>query len=155
MLSQMMMVLGLTLVSAGQFPEPAPEGGILPPGPGLGWGFPNGNPDGYGFWDQGQKNAVCTGRTAEYYVQRYMMLPPQQLIFPQYFNPYVMRSQRYIPFTGCNGCHAFSAEISPTTLSMKPYDEGPSAQTKVVNLPRFNGVSETAPINSGSSGLLP
>jgi hypothetical protein len=155
MLSQIVMVLGLTLVSAGQFPEPAPEGGILPPGPGLGWGFPNGNPDGYGFWDQGQKNAVCTGRTAEYYVQRYMMLPPQQLIFPQYFNPYVMRSQRYIPFTGCNGCHAFSAEISPTTLSMKPYDEGPSAQTKVVNLPRFNGVSETAPINSGSSGLLP
>ena len=109
--------LSCLILSAGHTP---PEGGDLGPGPGDGWGFPNGNPDGYGFWSQGSKLAICQGRTTEYYVQRYMMLPGCQLVFPQYYNPYVMRSQRFIPYTGCGGCHPFSGEITPTMLSMTP-----------------------------------
>lgn len=145
--------LSCLVLSAGHAPF---EGGELGPGPGAGWGFPNGNPDGYGFWSQGHKLAICQGRTTEFYVQRYMMLPSCQLLFPQYFNPYVMRSQRYIPYTGCvGGCHPFSDPIIPTTLSMKPYDEGPVSTQPVVNMPRFVGVTESEPINSGSSGFLP
>ena len=145
--------LSCLVLSAGHTP---PEGGELGPGPGDGWGFPNGNPDGYGFWSQGHKLAICQGRTTEFYVQRYMMLPSCQLLFPQYFNPYVMRSQRFIPYTGCEGgCHPFSGTITPTTLSMKPYDEGPVSNVPVVRMPRFVGVTESEPINSGSSGLLP
>jgi hypothetical protein len=155
MIGQLAILMSCMVLSAGHTHTPPPEGGELGPGPGLGWGFPNGNPDGYGFWDQGSKLAICMDRTTEYYVQRYMMLPPEQLMLPQYFNPYIMRSQRYIPYTGCGGCHPFSQPITPTTLSMRPYDEGPSSQSKAVNIPRFIGTSETTPINSGSSGLLP
>jgi hypothetical protein len=144
--------LALTIVSAGHTP---PEGGELGPGPGNGWGFPNGNPDGYGFWSPGSKLPICSGRSSEYYLQRYFMLPPCQLMLPQYFNPYVMRSQRYIPYTGCGGCHAFSEPIKPTYLSLKPYDNEPADPTPVVRVPRFVGTSEAAPVNSGGSGLLP
>ena len=34
--------------TGGLFGGHKPGGRILPPGPGHGWGFPNGNPDGYG-----------------------------------------------------------------------------------------------------------
>lgn len=155
MIGQFVMLMSCVVLTAGHTHTPPPEGGELGPGPGYGWGFRNGNPDGYGFWDQGSKLAICGSRTTEYYLQRYMMMPAEQLMFPQYFNPYVMRSQRYIPYTGCGGCHPFSAPITPTTLSMEPYDEGPASQEKVVSIPRFIGTAETTPINSGSSGLLP
>jgi hypothetical protein len=144
--------LALTVVSAGHTP---PEGGELGPGPGDGWGFLNGNPDGYGFWSPGSKLPICSGRNSEYHLQRYWMLPPIQLMMPQYFNPYVMRSQRYIPYTGCGGCHAFSEPITPTHLSMKPYDEEAIDPTPVIRVPRFVGEAEVSPVNSGGSGLLP
>src|SRR3954451_24101419 len=81
------------------------NGPVNPPGPGYGWGFPNGNPDGYGWWDHGVNLPLgCTAdRTAEYFFPRYYSLPAEQMFFPTYYNPYVNRGQRDIPYAGCGG----------------------------------------------------
>ena len=44
---------------------------IVPPGPGDGWGFPNDNPDHYGWVDYGVYLPLGADRTAEYYFPRY------------------------------------------------------------------------------------
>ena len=76
------------------------NGWILPPGPGYGWGFPNGNPDGYGYRDDGVYLPLWSDRTSEYYFPRYFMVPPDTLFFPTYYNAYLSRGQRYIPYAG-------------------------------------------------------
>ena len=59
---------------------------IVPPGPGLGFGFLNGNPDGYGWVDYGVFLPLGADRTAEYYFPRYFAVPATQM-FPQtYYN---------------------------------------------------------------------
>ena len=60
---------------------------ILPPGPGDGWGFPNGFPDGYGWFDHSPYLPLNADRTAEYYFPRYYVVPPEQMFFPTYYNP--------------------------------------------------------------------
>src|SRR4051794_20559335 len=87
------MALALAVGSTGQNHVPcaacARGGGILPPGGGYGWGFPNGNPDGYGYWDAGIYLPLGADRTSEYFFRRYYSAPADQLFMPTYFNPYV------------------------------------------------------------------
>src|SRR3954469_25556925 len=109
-------VMALSLVSLGGLPEPPPSGPplhyhtntggrILPNGPGYGWGFPNGNPDGYGYVDYGTDLPLGANRTAEYYFPRYFAVPAVQAFFPTYYNPYFTRGQRYVPYAGAGGEH--------------------------------------------------
>ena len=58
---------------------PAPAGRILNPGPGYGYGFPNGNPDGYGWFDHGTALPLGANRTSEYFFPRYLSAPAEQL----------------------------------------------------------------------------
>jgi hypothetical protein len=134
---------------------PAPAGRILGPGPGAGWGFPNGNPDGYGWFDHGTALPLGANRTAEYYFPRYLAVPPDQLFLPTYYNPYVMRGQRYIPYAGCGGDHPMGGPpVGSASTPVYPYSvtvgSGPQ-----VPLPTFSGRVEASPITSGGTGLTP
>ena len=70
----------------------------MPPGPGDGWGFPNDNPDRYGWVDYGVYLPLGADRTAEYYFPRYFAVPPEQMFIQTYYNPFETRGQRYIPY---------------------------------------------------------
>ena len=130
-------------------------GRILPPGPGYGWGFPNGNPDGFGWFDNGDYLPLGADRTPEYYFPRYFALPPQQLLLPSYFNPYLTRGQRYIPYAGCGGEHPMGGPpLGRADLPVHPYNDalgtGPT-----VSVPSFTGSVEAVPIRPGTTGLTP
>ncbi len=86
-------------------------------------GYRNGNPDGYGWFDHGVMMPLTADRTPDYYFPRYMVVPPTQLFMPNYYNPYVSRGQRFIPFAGCGGPHPVSGP--PTGLGGRV---GPSVQ---------------------------
>ncbi|GAC1447569.1 MAG: hypothetical protein NVSMB9_29890 [Isosphaeraceae bacterium] len=131
------------------------EGRILAPGPGYGWGFRNGNPDGYGWFDPGTALPLGANRTPEYYFPRYNALPPPQLILPGYYNSYVTRGQRYLPFAGCGGEHPaggppVGSAYTPTHPYLDTLGNGPS-----VAVPAFSGRIEAPPVNSGGTGLTP
>jgi len=133
----------------------APGGRIVPPGPGAGWGFPNDNPDGYGWVDYGTYLPLGADRTPEYHFPRYYASLPEQLYMPTYYNPYVMRGQRYIQYTGCGGAHPFGGP-SPFSAAtpIRPSLEVDREPT-VVRPPTFSGRSEAPPVPSGGSGLIP
>lgn len=128
---------------------------ILPPGPGAGWGFPNGFPDGYGWADYGPYLPLNGDRNAEYFFPRYYVAPPEQLFLPTYYNPYVTRGQRYLPYVADGGAHpAGGAPISSAELPVRPYASMPG-HTPAVAVPRLNGRTEAPYVNSGTSGLTP
>lgn len=128
---------------------------ILPPGPGAGWGFPNGFPDGYGWADYAPYLPLGADRTSDYYFPRYFTVPPEQMFFPTYYNPYETRGQRYLPYVAGGGAHpAGGAPISSSELPMRPYGSMPG-HTPAVNVPRLNGRTEAPYVNSGTSGLTP
>src|SRR5262249_6757226 len=85
-----------------------PNNLVFPPQPGFGAGDQNGNPDGYGYYDHGVSLPLTVDRTAEYYFPRYLAVPASQSFFPTYYNPYVSRGQRFIPYAGCGGPHPMS-----------------------------------------------
>lgn len=154
-------VFSITLAFAigstgGLFHRNTREGGrIEGPGPGNGWGFPNGNPDEYGWHEIGDALPLGANRTPDYYFRRYYGAPAEQLYFPNYYNPYVSRGQRYILFAGCGGCHpAGGAPTGSAMLPEHPYNDtiGTGPRT---TLPRFNGRVQAQPIISGGSGLTP
>lgn len=103
-----------------------PGGRIVGPGPGLGWGFANGNPDGVGWVDYGDALPLGSDRTPEYFFRRYYSVLPQQMFFPSYYNPYLQRGQRYIPYSGCGGEHPFGG--APQGDSRSPYRPSLEAQ---------------------------
>jgi hypothetical protein len=132
-------------------------GCVVPDGPGYGWGFPNGNPDGYGWWDHGYCLPLGANRTAEYYFPRYFSVPAPQAFLPSYYNPYVTRGQRYIAYTGCSntGLHpAGGPPIGSALTPVHPYQDTIGSGPQV-NLPAFRGRVEAPPVNSGSTGLTP
>ena len=93
-MTSLIVSLGLALAvgTTGQQPVPYNQGlRIMPPGPGYGWGFPNGNPDGYGFWDAGTNLPLGADRTVDYYFRRYYSVPADQMFMSCYYNPYVTR----------------------------------------------------------------
>ena len=130
-------------------------GKILPPGPGDGWGFPNGNPDGYGWYDIKDYLPLGPDRNAEYFFPRYFAVPPEQMFLPTYYNPYTTRGQRDIPFSGGGGWHPMGGPpVDSAALPVKPKAEAIYAGEKVA-VPPMSGRSEAKPTNSGTSGLTP
>ncbi len=128
---------------------------VLPPQPGYGVGYRNGNPDGYGWVERGVNLPLTADRTPDYYFPRYMAVPPTQMFLPNYYNPYVSRGQRFLPFAGCGGPHPMSGP--PTASAMEavhPYNETLN-ETPRVTAPRFSGRVEAPPVNPGTTGLRP
>lgn len=128
---------------------------ILPDGPGDGWGFPNGQPDRYGWFDHGVFLPLGANRIPDYYFPRYFAAPPMEM-FPQtYYNCFETRGQRYIPYAGGGGEHPMGGPpISSSHLPVSPYTAMPNI-APVVELPKLDGVIEVPPSQSGSSGLTP
>ena len=125
-------------------------GRITPPGPGYGWGFPNGQPDGYGWVDYGTTLPLGADRTPDYFFRRQFSVPANQLFFPTYYNPYVTRGQRYIPYTGCGGDHpAGRLPQGPATLPMYPGRPQPVTPNDAIQATPFTGVVED---NTASGG---
>jgi len=158
--------VGLTLAvnSFGLGYEPSHEHGhkhqhypryILPPGPGDGWGFPNGAADRYGWVDYGVYLPLGPDRIAEYYFPRYFSAPPQQMFMPTYYNPFETRGQRYIPYVAEGGDHPMGglplgpSDLPVTTTDAMP-DEGP-----VTTVPDLKGRVEAPVTPSGGSGMNP
>ena len=163
--------LALALGGTAQCPDPArcpvhqshcagcqdrgPGRWVLPPGPGDGWGFPNNNPDGYGWHDVGPYLPLGADRTAEYFVPRYFVAPPEQMFMGTYYNPYVNRGQRYLPYTGNGGCHPMGGPAPDSAkTSIRPYSSLSGARA-VAPLPTLNGRVEAPVDNSGKTGLTP
>ena len=163
--------LALALGGTGQCPDPArcpygqqqhhhgsghgSGGWILPPGPGDGWGFPNKNPDGYGWSDPGPLLPLGADRTAEYNFRRDFAVPLDQACPGTYYNPYVNRGQRYLPYTGNGGCHPMGGPpLDSARTSVRPYSSL-SNDRPVVQVPRLNGRVEAPVDNSGKTGLTP
>jgi hypothetical protein len=124
---------------------------ILPPGPGDGWGFPNGAPDNYGWVSYGVYLPLGGDRTPEYYFPRHFATPPQQMFFPTYYNPFETRGQRYIPYVAAGGHHpAGGLPLGPSDLPVTTAEAMPDSGP-VTTVPRLNG-NVGAPITpSGAS----
>ena len=133
-----------------------PNNHVMPPLPGYGAGYPNGNPDGYGFIDYGDKLPLYTDRLPEYHFPRYLAVPASQLFLPNYYDPYVSRGQRFIPYAGCGGSpHPMSSLPKVSAVqSVHPYTETLNT-TPRVSAPRFSGRVEAPPVNPGGTGLRP
>jgi hypothetical protein len=128
---------------------------LVPPGPGNGWGFPNGSADGYGWVNYGVFLPLGADRTPEYYFPRYMAIPATQMFTQTYYNPFETRGQRYIPFVGAGGAHPMGGPpIASSHLPVSPF-AGLSDRSPVVRVPRLNGRVEAPPLSSGGSGLTP
>jgi hypothetical protein len=163
--------LALALGGTGQCPDPArcprcgqrrpyqcsdgPGRWVQPPGPGDGWGFPNNNPDGFGWHDPGPLLPLGADRDSEYFFPRYYVAPVDQMFMGTYYNPYWNRGQRYIPYTGNGGCHPMGGPPLDSALSaVRPYTSLTNNRP-VVPVPRLNGRVEAPVDNSGKTGLTP
>ena len=143
------------LSTGGLFHRSTPGGNIVPPGPGPGWGFPNGQPDGYGYVDYGTALPIGGDRTPDYFFPRNFALPPAQIVPATYWNPYVTNGQRYIPYVGCGGAHPAGGPPSGSALlPINPYQNVVGGQP-VVAPPRFTGRVEGPSVPTGGSGLIP
>jgi hypothetical protein len=133
-----------------------PNNHVAPPLPGYGAGFANGNPDGYGFVSFGDNLPLYADRTPEYHFPRYLAVPPTQAFLPNFYNPYVSRGQRFIPYSGCGGSpHPMSGPPQVSSAdSVHPYTETLNT-TPRVSAPRFSGRVEAPPVNPGGTGLRP
>jgi hypothetical protein len=132
-----------------------PNNHVMPPLPGYGAGYANGNPDGYGYLDYGTNLPLTADRTPEYYFPRYMAVPPSQLFLPNYFNPYVSRGQRFIPYSTCGGPHPMSGPPQASAMEeVHPYQSTLNNQPRIT-APRFGGRVEATPESPGSTGLRP
>ena len=123
-------------------------GFILPPGPGNGWGFPNDAPDGFGWYDPGVSLPIREDRTTDYYFRRYMASPAQSMFLPSYYNPFVNRGQRFIPYVGCGGLHAAGgAPTGSAMTSATPYDDLTRLEPRTA-VPDFSGEVQAEPVDS-------
>src|SRR5262249_9121141 len=102
------LTLVVAMTSTGGLFSSRVGGRVMPPGPGYGWGFPTGNPEGYGYVDYGPYLPLSADRTPDYSFPRYFALPAVQVMPGTYYNPYVTRGQRYTPYAGCGGWHPAS-----------------------------------------------
>jgi hypothetical protein len=167
----MTLSLALALGSTGQCTNPAHRhhwrlgvfvrdfhgsGGFIEPnGPGNGWGFPDNDPDGYGWHDPDALLPLGANRTGEYFFPRYFAAPPEQTFLSAYYNPYVNRGQRYLPYTGNGGDHPMGGPpLASAVTSMRPYSSL-SNGAPVTPVPRLRGRVEAPWENSGKTGLTP
>lgn len=151
------MTLWISISSTGGiFFNRNPNQGVMPPQPGLGVGFPNGNPDGYGWVDFCDRLPLTADRIPDYYFRRYNTVPATQMFFPGYYNPYISRGQRFLPFTGCVGPHPLSKPpVASAEETVHPYNSTLNNVPQTSVAPTFTGRVEAAPVNPGSSGLRP
>ncbi len=141
--------------SGGIFFNRNPNNHVLPPMPGYGVGFANGNPDGYGYIEAGDWIPLTADRTPDYFFRRYNALPATQMFMPTYYNAYVSRGQRFLPFAGCGGPHPMSGPpMVSAEESAHPFNETMNTTPRVA-APNFNGRVEAPPVNPGSTGLRP
>src|SRR4051812_15609736 len=160
------LTLALALGGAGQCPDASrcPQshhhghgsgGYVEPPGPGNGWGYPNGARDGYGWHDPAPYLPLGADRTAEYYFPRYYAVPPEQAFMGTYYNPYINRGQRYLPYTGNGGCHPMGGPpLASAETPVRPYSVLTNV-APVAPIPRLNGRVQAPIENSGKTGLTP
>jgi hypothetical protein len=72
-----------------------------------------------------------------------------------YYNPYVNRGQRYLPFTGNGGDHPMGGPpLASAITSQRPYSTL-SNTAPVTAVPRLRGRVEAPWENSGKTGLTP
>ncbi|MBX6315030.1 MAG: hypothetical protein IRY99_19265 [Isosphaeraceae bacterium] len=155
MAATLALALALAVSSTGGLFHHGPGGRIMPPGPGYGWGYPNGAPDGYGWVDYSTFLPIGADRTPDYYFQRYFAIPLQQAVFPNYYNPYVTRGQRYVPYAGCGGAHPAGGPPFTTARSpVYPYSETTRSQPSITP-PTYSGRTDAPPVSPGGSGLIP
>lgn len=148
------MAVGTT---SGIFFNRDPNNHVVPPG--IGVGFPNGNPDGFGWFQYGDRIPLGADRNPDYYFHRYNAVPATQLFFPSYYNPYISRGQRFLPYAGCGGCvHPMSGPpIRSAEEHVHPYSEtlNPSNAPQTSAPAPFTGRVEAPPVSPGSTGLRP
>ncbi|MDG3004149.1 hypothetical protein [Paludisphaera mucosa] len=131
-------------------------GWILPPGPGDGYGFPNGDPYNAGWYSPAPYLPLGADRTSDYYFPRYYAVPPIQMFPGTDYNPYVNRGQRYLPFAGAGGEHPAGGEpLDSSTSPVQPYTSmDGSKPTSAV--PTLRGRVAAPPLPaSGGTGLTP
>jgi hypothetical protein len=130
------------------------SGFILPPGPGDGWGFPNGAPDGYGWYDPGIALPIREDRVTSYYFRRYMAVPAPSMFLPSYYNPFVTRGQRFIPYTGMGGHHAAGGPPTGSAMTqVTPYTDLTREAPRMA-VPDFSGEVQSAPVNNSQMDRL-
>lgn len=131
-------------------------GFILPPGPGDGWGFPNGDSVNAGWYSPGDRLPLGADRTADYYFPRYFASPPEQMFLGTYYNPYVNRGQRYIPYTGAGGDHpAGGHPLDSAETPVYPYTSLDNSRP-MTTVPNLSGKVDVQPLPaSGGTGLTP
>ncbi len=131
-------------------------GWILPPGPGDGWGFPNGDPHNAGWYSPGHYLPLGADRTVDYYFPRYFAVPPEQMFPGTDYNPYINRGQRYLPYAGAGGDHpAGGPPLDSSTTPVQPYTSMDGAQPDSP-VPTFRGRVDAPPLPaSGGTGLTP
>ena len=131
------------------------NGRFLAPGPGNGWGFPNGNPDGYGWVDFSTTIPMGADRVAEYFFPRYYASPANQMFSPQFYNAYFTRGQRYVPYSLCGGEHPMGGiPFVSAALPTHPYQDTIGTGPRV-RVPVYRGRVDAPPINPGTTGLTP
>lgn len=149
------LAIAISMASTGGLFHKGTGGQIVAPGPGAGWGFPNGNPDGYGYVDYGTALPLGANRTPDYFFPRNFSLPAEQMFPATYYNPYVTNGQRYISYTGCGSDHpAGGHPTGSAALPVNPYRNIVGRQP-VVPPPAFSGRVEAPPVPPGGSGLIP
>ncbi len=142
--------------TTGVFFNRNPNNGLLPPQPGYGTGFANGNPDGYGWVDIGDRLPLGPDRTPDYFFRRYNVVPATQMFFPGYYNPYISRGQRFLPYSGCAGAHPMGGQPKQSAEEpVHPYTSTLGNTPQVNQTPAFTGRVEATPVNPGSTGLRP
>jgi hypothetical protein len=132
-----------------------PGGHVTPPGPGLGWGYVNGAPDGYGWVDFQRTLPLGPDRIPDYFFPRQWAMPGSDLFLVSYYNPYLTRGQRYIPYTGGGGNHpAGFYPTGPSETPMHPYEDE-VRRTQPIEAPiQFNGRVES-PARASESAVFP
>ncbi|WP_165064577.1 hypothetical protein [Paludisphaera rhizosphaerae] len=131
-------------------------GWVLPDGPGDGWGFPNGDPNNAGWYSPGVYLPLGANRTADYYFPRYFTVPPEQMFPGTYYNPYVDRGQRYLPFAGAGGDHpAGGVPLDSAITPVQPYTSMDGSRP-TTTVPTLRGRVDAPPLPaSGGTGLTP
>ena len=81
-------------------------------------GLPQRQPDGYGWHDPAPFLPLGGNRIDSYFFPRYFAVPPEQAFMGTYYNPYVMRGQRYLPYTGNGGCHPMGGPAPDTAVTL-------------------------------------
>ena len=112
-------------------------------------------PTGMATGDPGCLLPLGANRTSDYFFRRYYGVPVDQMFMPNYYNPYVTRGQRYLPYAGCGGWHpAGGPPLGSAETPVHPY-ESSLGNGANVSIPSFSGRVEAPPVNSGGTGLTP